>query len=528
MSGIALVAAALGAEVTGSDRAESTVRRPPARGRHRPGDRPRRPQRPRRRRRRARVLDRGRPENPERALARERGLPSCTAPMLLAEITALRPTIAVAGTHGKTTTTAMIVHALRGAGADPGYLVGGELRSTGSNAGWGAGEWTVVEADESDRSMLKLAARGRGGDQRRARPPRDLRLAGRPRGRVREFLALAAARASCGTGPTCSRWRCAGDAEVVPSTSPRPSCAPAARASTGAATTSRSPCPAPTTRSTPPRRSRPAALAGRRPRPRRRRAGRLPRRRPALRAPRRAPRPAPSVYDDYAHHPTEVAATIAAARTLGPRRVVAVFQPHLYSRTAALRREFGAALAARRRRRRPRRLPRPRARRGLPRGHRPPGRRGGRRRAGRARPSSGCPTSTTPSACCAACLRAGDLVPGHGRRRRRRARATRSSPRARPPPGEFLADALHRVSRRRPPKSAPRGRAGGAASNSRPRRRRALTRRRPRPRRRPPPCHRARACRRRCVLALARAGCTSSGCATRRWSASSEVRVDRR
>ena len=51
------------------------------------------------------------------------------------------------------------------------------------------------------------------------------------------------------------------------------------------------------------------------------------------------------VYDDYAHHPTEVAATLSAARTLEHRRLVAVFQPHLYSRTALLAREFGAALA---------------------------------------------------------------------------------------------------------------------------------------------------------------------------------------
>ncbi|MDQ6914201.1 MAG: UDP-N-acetylmuramate--L-alanine ligase, partial [Actinomycetota bacterium] len=51
------------------------------------------------------------------------------------------------------------------------------------------------------------------------------------------------------------------------------------------------------------------------------------------------------VYDDYAHHPTEVRATIDAARTLEPRRIVAIFQPHLYSRTAALWREFGEALA---------------------------------------------------------------------------------------------------------------------------------------------------------------------------------------
>ena len=52
------------------------------------------------------------------------------------------------------------------------------------------------------------------------------------------------------------------------------------------------------------------------------------------------------VYDDYAHHPTEVAATLAAARSMDPRRVVAVFQPHLYSRTRELGRAFGAALAA--------------------------------------------------------------------------------------------------------------------------------------------------------------------------------------
>ena len=52
------------------------------------------------------------------------------------------------------------------------------------------------------------------------------------------------------------------------------------------------------------------------------------------------------VYDDYAHHPTEVAAVIAAARSMGPRRVVAVFQPHLFSRMRALADGFGRALAA--------------------------------------------------------------------------------------------------------------------------------------------------------------------------------------
>ena len=98
-------------------------------------------------------------ENPERAAARERGLRELHRADLLGELTRLRPTIAVTGTHGKTTTSSMLVHALRGCGADPGYLVGGAVRSTGSNAGWGVGDWLVVEADESDRSLLKLAPR---------------------------------------------------------------------------------------------------------------------------------------------------------------------------------------------------------------------------------------------------------------------------------------------------------------------------------------------------------------------------------
>ena len=60
----------------------------------------------------------------------------------------------------------------------------------------------------------------------------------------------------------------------------------------------------------------------------------------------RASVPAPLVYDDYAHHPTEVRATLAALRELQPERLIAVFQPHLYSRTKALASDFGAALAA--------------------------------------------------------------------------------------------------------------------------------------------------------------------------------------
>src|ERR1700691_6537461 len=95
-------------------------------------------------------------ENPERRAARERGLAERPRAELLAELNAMKRTIAVAGTHGKTTTASMIVHALRTAGLRPGWLVGAPVGGGLANAEWGEGEWLVVEADESDRSMLSL------------------------------------------------------------------------------------------------------------------------------------------------------------------------------------------------------------------------------------------------------------------------------------------------------------------------------------------------------------------------------------
>ena len=96
------------------------------------------------------------PDNPERVAARERGLPDHPRADLLAQISALKRTIAIAGAHGKTTTTSMAAHVLLRCGLEPAYLIGGALTTTGLNADWGAGEWLVVEADESDRSMLSL------------------------------------------------------------------------------------------------------------------------------------------------------------------------------------------------------------------------------------------------------------------------------------------------------------------------------------------------------------------------------------
>ena len=97
------------------------------------------------------------PDNAEREAARERGLPERPRAELLAELTALRRTIAVAGTHGKTTTASMLVHAMRGAGLSPGWLIGASPGGDLPNAHWSSGEWLVVEADESDRSMLSLS-----------------------------------------------------------------------------------------------------------------------------------------------------------------------------------------------------------------------------------------------------------------------------------------------------------------------------------------------------------------------------------
>src|SRR3954454_20251843 len=100
-------------------------------------------------------------DNPELAVARERGQRVMHRGELLAELCAMKRLIAIAGTHGKTTTAGMLAHALRAVGGDPAFLLGGELPGAGEggapgNAGWGEGEWIVAEADESDASFLRL------------------------------------------------------------------------------------------------------------------------------------------------------------------------------------------------------------------------------------------------------------------------------------------------------------------------------------------------------------------------------------
>jgi UDP-N-acetylmuramate--alanine ligase len=336
MSGLALLVQALGAQVTGSDQAESRysehLRRhgiDPVIGHAA-----------------ANVPDGAEvvystavsSHNPERRAAEGQELHRAD---LLAQIAALKQCIAVTGTHGKTTTSAMVVHALRGAGLDPAYAIGGELRGTGSNAGWGAGDWIVVEADESDRSLLKLdpevavLTNAELDHHSTYGSLIDLEQTFRVfMARARDGVAVwdrPRLRALCPQGacpydapdavlsPTGSRFHFGG-IEVQLAVPGAHNAINAAGALTAAALVGADPARAA------------AALAD----------FRGTRRRFELLGHANAGVP---VYDDYAHHPTEVSAAIDAARTLAPARLVAVFQPHLYSRTQWLAREFGIALA---------------------------------------------------------------------------------------------------------------------------------------------------------------------------------------
>jgi UDP-N-acetylmuramate--alanine ligase len=266
-------------------------------------------------------------DNPERVAARERGLPDRPRAELLGEIAATRRVIAVAGAHGKTTTAAMIAVALRASGMDPSWIIGGEVRDLGSNAGWGGGEWLVVEADESDRSFLALSpdiavvtnveldhhntygSRAELDDAFRTFLSQSRRAViwDRP-----ELEALAGGIELFGFD---------GDVDLplrVPGEHNRRNAAAALLASELAGADG------------PRSREALGAFVGAK-----RRFEELGTTASGVR-----------IVDDYAHHPTEVAATIAAARSQSPARVVAVFQPHLYSRTRELAAAFGEALAA--------------------------------------------------------------------------------------------------------------------------------------------------------------------------------------
>jgi UDP-N-acetylmuramate--alanine ligase len=97
-----------------------------------------------------------RPDNPEVVAARARKIPIVPRAVMLAELMRLKQGIAIAGTHGKTTTTSLVASILAEGGLDPTFVIGGRLNSAGANAKLGAGDYIVVEADESDASFLNL------------------------------------------------------------------------------------------------------------------------------------------------------------------------------------------------------------------------------------------------------------------------------------------------------------------------------------------------------------------------------------
>jgi len=307
------------------------------------------------------------PENPERIAARARGLPERPRAELLGELSALRRTIAVAGTHGKTTTSAMLVSALRAAGLEPDWLVGGSVGEGEDNARWtGTGEWLVVEADESDRSMLALdvdiavltnveldhhATFGSLAELREAfraflaRGRRAIVVWDRP-----ELLALVAGETvvgetSVGKAGGAAEIATGRAVELVPYDAPTPTLVDGgshfawrghevALSVPGAHNALNATAALEAARMAGADEER--AIAGLA------RFHGADRRFQPLGETARGAR----VYDDYAHHPTEVAATLAGARSLAHERLIAVFQSHLYSRTTMFAREFGVALAA--------------------------------------------------------------------------------------------------------------------------------------------------------------------------------------
>jgi UDP-N-acetylmuramate--alanine ligase len=343
MSGLALVAQALGAEVTGSDSADSSYcERLRAQGieprighdaANVPADA-------------EVVFSTAIPEdNPELAAAREAGARLLHRGELLGEISRLKRSIAIGGTHGKTTTASMAVHVLLECGRDPAFLVGGELRGPGTNAAWGEGDWVVVEADESDRSFLQLSREVAVVTNVELDHHSTYRSPGELRRAFAEFTAPAALRVlgpgvelpgegeaigfGVGEGDLRaedvelrelgSRFRVDGVSMelAVPGTHNVLDALAALAACRAAGVELGEAAPALASFSG----------AGRRFEEHGRTAS------------------GARVFDDYAHHPTEVRATLEAARELRPARLVACFQPHLYSRTEKLAREFGKALA---------------------------------------------------------------------------------------------------------------------------------------------------------------------------------------
>ncbi|TML85625.1 MAG: UDP-N-acetylmuramate--L-alanine ligase [Actinobacteria bacterium] len=229
---------------------------------------------------------------------------------LLAELVSLRRAIVVAGAHGKTTTTAMIAFVLDRLGLDPAFLVGGEIPQLGGNAGTGEG-WLVVEGDESDRSVAALWPE----IAVLLNVDLDHHTTFGSRVEVEELFEQWLAHV-----PQVVRAE-----ELEPVTLQLAVAGEHNRRNAAAALAA-------------------LALAGVPPSDAERAIVEF--RGVGRRLEAKGERGGVQVVDDYAHHPAEIAATIAAVRERGAGRVLVLFQPHLYSRTAHLAHEFAQALAS--------------------------------------------------------------------------------------------------------------------------------------------------------------------------------------
>ena len=299
-------------------------------------------------------------DNPEVVAAREKGIPVIRRAEMLAEIMRLKQGVAVAGTHGKTTTTSLAGMVLTEAGFDPTIVVGGQVRILGTNARLGKGDFLVAEADEYDRSFLELTpvvAVITNIEADHLDCYRDL-------ADILDAFAVFANRVPF-YGAVIACVDDAGVRAVLPRVKRRvvtygesPEAALQARSIELDAAGTRFEvwegetwCLGPVRLAIPGRHNVANALA-------------------AIAVGRELSIPFPTivralseftgvvrrfetkgerggvlVVDDYAHHPTEISATLASARQVFPgRRLVAVFQPHLFSRTRDFADGFGRAL----------------------------------------------------------------------------------------------------------------------------------------------------------------------------------------
>ncbi|HVL27766.1 MAG TPA: UDP-N-acetylmuramate--L-alanine ligase [Acidimicrobiales bacterium] len=288
--------------------------------------------------------------NVEVEAARAMGVPVLRRADVLAAICATRRTIAVAGTHGKTTTSAMLATILDQAGRRPSFVVGGRLLGLDTGARWDPeGEWLVVEADESDGTFLRLPAEvavvtsvepdhlEHWGGFEALKAAFDQFAGAAKKALVYGDDPAASAIASHHRRPTygfearnihrLSAFEAGGDGSRFTLgrtrvTVPVPGRHNALNAAAALLAAAVAGVGVP---------EGAAALA---------RFGGV-----ARRFDRRGERDGVAYVDDYAHLPSEVAAALEAARELGPTRVVCVFQPHRYSRTATLWRDFAGAFA---------------------------------------------------------------------------------------------------------------------------------------------------------------------------------------